>query len=305
VVGLLAVLAVAVIAAGFLIGHTGGGTAPPVNTSFASVGHVALRYPTGWQLGSGVPPVPGLSFSDPLTLATPHATAGLEAGEVAAGSGPTLLPASLRSQVAGSLPAAEPVLLGNLQAYRYSGVVIRRVAGSLTVYVVPTSAGVATAVCWSSGQAPHSFSDQCARALTTLRIIGATTYALGPSAAYAALLSSTFAQLRAASVKPQSQLRAARTPATQASFAAQLAQAYGRAATRLSRAAVSPLVRDAHNAVIAALNQLSTGYSAAATAARSGTDAAYGRAVSQVGRGASALSRAVKTLAGLGYHVTM
>jgi serine/threonine protein kinase len=303
VLGLLA-LAVAAIAGGFLIGHTGGGTASASNTNFASVGHVALRYPTGWQLGSGVPPVPGLNFSDPLTLANPRATAGLEAGEVAGGSGPTLLPASLGSHVVGNLPRAEPVLLGNLQAYRYSGLVIRRVPGSLTIYVVPTSVGVATVVCWSSGRSPRAFADQCARVVATLHLVEATAYPLGPSAAYATLLSSTFARLRAASVGPQSQLRAARTPAAQAGSAAQLAQAYAQAATRLSRAVVSPLVRNAHTAVIAALHQLSTGYSGAATAARSGAGAAYGRAVSQVGGGASALAAAVKSLAGLGYQVT-
>jgi Protein kinase domain len=300
---LLAALAIAVIAGGFLVGHSGGRTAAAQFRNFATVGHLQLRYPSGWQLSSVVPRVPGISFSDRLMLATNGAAAGLTAGEVLDAGGPTLLPASFRSQLQAGSPAPEPVLLGDLQAYRYTGLSVRGLGGTLSLYAVPTSAGVATITCWASTPTPHGFKDQCARVAATLRLVGATPFALGPSAAYARRLSSTFDQLRIAVAKPARLLTAAGTPSGQAGAAQDLAQAYQQAATKLSRATASPLVREANDAVVAALGELAQGYSRAAGAARSGNDGAYRRAIQEVGRGSTTLSAATGALAGLGYKV--
>jgi hypothetical protein len=116
-------------------------------------------------------------------------------------------------------------------------------------------------------------------------------------------LSSTFHQLRIAVAKPARLLGAAGTPFGQAGAAQDLAQAYQQAATQLSAATVSPLVAEANDAVVAALRELAQGYSRAAGAARSGKDAAYGRAIEVVARGFTALSGATKTLSALGYKV--
>ena len=250
-----------------------------------------------------MPKVPGISFSDPLMLSVGGAQAGLIAGEVLDAAGPTLLPASFRAKLAGATPAGGAVLLGGLAAYRYAGLTVGGLAGVLTVYAVPTSAGVATVVCWASTQSASSFQRQCARVAATLRLVGATSYGLAPSAQYAQLLSTTFGQLRAALAGPAAQLETATTPSVQATTGLRVAQAYTQAETQLSRAAVSPLVRDAHEALVGALGELADGYSRAAGAARSGSDATYRRAGQEIGRGSAALSRALQVLAGLGYHL--
>ncbi len=302
-VALLALAAVAAIVVGFLLGHSGSPRPATEDTNFASVGHLQLRYPSGWQLGAGGPAVPGLSFSDPLIIDAGRATAGVEAGEVLDATGPTLLPAALQSAVGGGLPPAVPVLLGDLQAYRYTGLAIRGLPGTLTIYAVPTSAGVATLACWESPRPPAGFADQCASIAATLRLLGASPYELGPSSDYATLLSSTFSRLRGAVLKPENQLKAARLPSDQANAAAQLATAYGLAAMRLSQATVSPLARDANGALVSALRELAEGSSRAASAARSGNDSAYRAATAQVAGGSSALVAATTGLAKLGYRV--
>ncbi|MFZ0042770.1 MAG: hypothetical protein WAK93_15780 [Solirubrobacteraceae bacterium] len=300
---LFGALALVVIIGGFLAGHSGGGSAPAPYSNFASVGHFQLRYPKAWQLGSIAQPVLGLKFDDPLTLTTNAGTAGLQAGAVRAAGGPTLLPPSVRSGAAGGLPKPQPVLLGNVQAYRYRNVSVHGATPASAVYAVPTSAGVITLACWTPATPPAGFADQCDRIADTLRIVGTTAYPLGPSSAYAKLLSSTFTQLRSSVDAEQAQLKSAKTPTAQAAAATALGHAYGQAASRLAHATVSPRDREAQAAVLAALHTISTGYSNAAAAARSGSHAAYQRAAAQVARGSRALTAATTALGGLGYHV--
>lgn len=301
VLPVLAVIALVVIVGGFLVGHSGGGTASAGYANSATVGHLQLRYPSGWQLGTTPLRIPGITFSNPLALSPGAGKTGLTAGEVRDGGGSTLLPASFAAKVRGGLPRSEQVALGSLHAYRYTGVVVRGVADPLTVYVVPTSAGVATVACSVSAGFPQGFQTRCGRVAATLALVGASAYALGPSAGYAKLLSSAFDQLRAALAKPTAALRAAGTPSAQASAATQLAQAYTHASAQLNRAGIDPQVREANTAVVAALNGLAGDYSRAATAAKAGSSASYGSAEAKISRDSTALSAAIRALSVLGY----
>ena len=302
-VGLLAALAVAAAVAGFLLGHGGGSTSAAKLPNFATVGHLQLRYPADWQVGGAGITVPGLGFSDPVTITVHGQTSGIVAGEVPGGGGPTLLAAGFRSKIQGGTPTPQPVLLGALQAYRFGGLTVHGLPGTLTVYAVPTSSGVATLACRQASGAPAGFADQCARVAATLQLVGAKAYPLGPSASYATLLSGTFAQLQTAVTKPESDLRAATTPSAQATAAQQLAHAYDTAAAPLAAASLSPQSRDANAAIVASLHRIATAYSAAAGAARSDSGAAYARATANVSRAVGALGVAVKGLGELGYRV--
>jgi Protein kinase domain len=302
-VGLLAVLAVAAAAAGFVLGHGGGSSGATKLPNFATAGHLQLRYPAGWQVSTASSPVPGMAFSDPVTITADRGASGVTAGEVPAGGGATLLAPGFRSRVEGALPERQAISLGGLQSYRFDGVTVRGLAGTLTVYAVPTSDGVATIACHQSTAAPAGFTDQCARVAATLRLVDTSAYPLGPSSAYAKLLTETFAGLRTAVTTPESDLRAARTQSAQATAAGQLAHAYDHAAAPLIAATLSPEVGDANAAVVAALHQLGAAYAAAAAAARSGSDAAYVRAGANISRAFSALRVAFKGLAQLGYPV--
>ncbi len=230
---LAGVLAVVAIAAGFLIGHSGGKT---TNTggfsSFASVGHVQLHYPSGWQLTSRAPSVPGMTFASPVVISTAASHGQLNAGEVSNAGGPTLLPPGFRARVQGTLPTPEPVSLGTVPAYRYRGLQVSGLSGPVTVYAAPTTSGVATIACWAPAQPVTTFASTCDRVAATLQLVGTTSSPLGPDPAYAKALSSAFGGLRSSSGAAISALDAARTPAAQAAAAAKVAAAYASAAAQ-------------------------------------------------------------------------
>jgi predicted Ser/Thr protein kinase len=300
-IAILAALAAVAIVAGFVIGHSSGGGSDDFANS-ATVGPLQLRYPSGWQIGAALPVLPGISFGDQLVLGR-GSHAGLSAGEVAAGGGPTLLAPAFRARLASPLPPQDATKLGSVEAYRYSDLQVRGLAGTVTVYAVPTSAGVATIVCWASRPAAGGFQADCGRVAATLRLLGATAFPLGPSPAYGHQLTLTFDRLRAASSAPLAALRTARTPGAQASAARQVAHAYSSAAQSLAGATVSPRDRDAQAAIVGALTQLSGSYSRAAAAAQSGSAAAYARAGEAISVASAALSASSRALARLGYTV--
>jgi hypothetical protein len=304
VMPLAVVLALVAVAAGFLVGHSGGGSSSPAFPSSASVGHVQLRYPSAWQLGGASAAVPGLTFTDQLTLASaPPGTGTVLAGVIDGAGGPTLLPASLKSRLLSTLPTGEPVLLGKIEAYRYKGLRVKGLDGDLTVFVVPTSGGTVGIACAAGTRPASPVAADCGAVAATLRLVGVTAYPLGPSQDYAHLIATTFNNLRRSVAGPAATLNAAGTPAAQAAAADQLARAYSGAAAILTRAAVTPALSDEQTALTSALGRLATAYSAAARAARAGSAAGFGVAAAQIRTASSALDSASRALAALGYSV--
>ncbi|HEV2981436.1 MAG TPA: serine/threonine-protein kinase [Solirubrobacteraceae bacterium] len=300
---LAAALFVAALVAGFLVGKGGQSSGAGRLTSSALAGHVLLNYPSDWRLASAPPAVAGLAFSEPLSLAAREAGNGLIAGEIHNASGSTLLARSFRSRVLGALPSAEPMKLGTVEAYRYPALRAAGASGALTLYAVPTSAGVATVICKSARAGAGAFQSQCARAVSTLRLVGAVAYPLTPIASYAERLSAAFAQLGRAAPSQLGVLRAPPSTAAQAQAARQLAAAYAKAAGELSIVAVSPLVAGAHEMLVTALTALSRGYGRAAGGALSGNTSAYTGARAELARARSSLEDALRALAALGYTV--
>ncbi|MCW3027432.1 MAG: serine/threonine protein kinase [Solirubrobacterales bacterium] len=301
--GLIGALAAIAIAGGFLLGHSGTKAVSARFTNSATVGHLQLRYPSGWQVGAGLPAVPGMSFNEPLVLGPTPSLYGLTAGEIADAEGPTLLAASFRGRLGGALPPGDPVKLGGLDAYRYERLHVRGLNGTLTVYAAPTSAGVATLACWDAASAAPAGQAECGRVAATLRLAGAKSYPLGPDAGYASLLSAALTRLHAATSSPLARLPAASSASGQAQAEQRLAMAFSKAAVDLSGAVVSPMVREVHNALTGALRQIASGYSRAAVAAHSGNAGAYRSAGQEVVAGSTAFTRALRGLSGLGYTV--
>jgi serine/threonine-protein kinase len=301
VLAIVGALAAAALAAGYLVGHTGSRQTASAFVNAATLGNLGLRYPAGWQLGATEADIPGVTFSNPLVLTPPQANAALTAGEVADARGTTLLSSSLRARIEGPLPAPDTVRIGALEAYRYSGLRIRGIDGALTLFAIPTTAGVATVTCWASPSGPRGFQGECAQIADTLRLVAATAYPLGPSPAYADALSATFKSLSSAVSGPTAALRAATTPTAQAAAARNLAAAYRRAATVLSAAKPSPAEQVVNGALTASLHQLAAGYAGAAGAAASDDAAAYSRAAKRIDAGSAALSSALGALRKQGY----
>ena len=244
-----------------------------------------------------------MSFANPVKLAARRAQGAL----TARGGRQCRWPIAAQRLLPGataweSANGPTSVSLGGLGPYRYSGIRVHGIGGVVTVYAVPTSAGVATIACIAPPTAPAAAATDCAEVAATLRVVGARAYPLGPTSDYARQLSSTFTKLRSAVAAAATRLRAARTRSGQADAGRGLAAAYS-AASAAAGPAVSPRDSDASAALVAALRVLADGYTALARAAGAGDSGAYGRAQRQVAAGASSLRSALAALAALGYAV--
>ena len=300
-----AVTALAVIvaaAAGALLGGSSKSSAGVAYDSSASSGVIALSFPSGWEQNSSTP-LTGLTLSEPIVLqpSTPGANATLLAGTTSA-TGATLLPAMFTAQVSGPLPAPTTVRLGSVDALRYSGVAVRSGPSPLIVYAVPTTAGVVTIGC--SGPPAAADTITCQRIAGTLRLIGASAYPLGPSAAYAATLTHTFTTLATARSAGEAALAAARTPAGQAVAAAKLASAYTAAAHSLSGLKLSPVVAGVNAQTVAALSSIAADYTHASHAAARDDATGYGLASTAVAHDGAQLQSALAGLHAAGYSAS-
>lgn len=192
--------------------------------------------------------------------------------------------------------------LGALGAYRYAGLSVRGLPGSLTLYAVPTSDGVATVAC--VGSSAVSSAAQCSQIAATLKLNGTTAFGLAPSPQYAAALGRIFGALNSAADAAAASLHAAPSASAQAAAAARLAAAYSSASSALGRLLASPAVRNLDTSIAGSLAALARGYTALASAARAGDEGAYARAARAI---ASDRARAVSELGSLrqaGYVVS-
>ena len=300
-----AAIVAAVIAGvvGFLVGG-GSSSSGEAFANSASAGDVELSFPTGWQRITSAPTIPGLTFSQPLALGASTTSASgqrLLAGEVDA-STPSLLPATFTSAVSGTLPKAEPVLLGSLQAYRYRGLTVKGLSGPLTLYAVPTTGGVATIACLSPSAT--AVTTQCSQIAATLKLSGTTAFDLGPSQQYATSLGHIFSTLQSAAATGASHLQSATTAAAQATAAGQIAAAYNSAASSLRRLSLSPAVRELNASLASSLAAVARDYSALGSAAAAGDEGAYARASSAIGSDRKHAESALAALSGAGYVVS-
>jgi hypothetical protein len=299
------VIAIGAGVAGFLAGDDGGSEAPepaPLTTA-ATAGDVDLRAPATWSPAAAAAEIPGLEFDDPATL-TPRNNGGAAfvAGPVN-GSGPTLLPADFVEQLEEPPGAPDRVRLGDFQAYRYTGLRPRGSDGPLTVYAVPTSAGVLAIACRPPAAGGETFMRDCERAATTLKSSGAEPVALGANERYAAAVTAAVRRLDRARRTGRGQLADARTPGRQANAAGSLASAYAGAERALRRLEPTPADADAHRALVAAVADTKVGYERLRTAADRNRRAAYAAAARRVRAGEREIGRALNGFTELGYVV--
>jgi hypothetical protein len=292
----LALLLVVVVAA-FLIGKSGGGSedsqAAADNVNAAGV--LELSYPDGWQRAESPPEIPGLRLQSPIALSKSGSGAGngLQAGTTRA-TGASLLPAAFLRRLDDEPPRDDAVRLGELDAYRYRDLRPRGYDGSLTVYVAPTTAGVATVACSATAAAADAFLPDCENVAGGLKLVEGEAFALGPDQDYLAKLDKTIARLNSDRARGTSALRKAKGQEGQAKAAASLAQAYGRARRSLRGDPVSPAVRGAAASVQSALTRTQAAYTRLAAAARRGNSGAYSSAQADVKKGEAALQSALR-----------
>jgi hypothetical protein len=296
-------LVVAAAAAGGLIGQAGGSSprrAASLGAS-ASVGSVEVSYPASWHRDDVQPSMPGIRFTDPIRIAASgHGSSGVIAGQVAA-TGPTLLPNTFLKGLSGGAPKPSPVRLGEYAAYRYPGIRPRGTTATATVFVVPTSKGVATIACVAGAHAPQSFLSSCDAVAASLTLHGVKTYPLGADPHYTRILHSTVNTLNTRRRSGARLLHAAKTPAAEARAATMLSLAYAGAAKQLRSVSPGPAAADLHAALGTALSSAAGGYGAFAAAAGRHARPAFRRAQRGIRAAERAVNKQLTALRARGY----
>jgi serine/threonine-protein kinase len=299
--GLVAAIVAGVIAlavVGYLVGSSGSsGGDTPANNSSASAGALTITFPDTWERVESAPPIPGLTFKDPISVAPKGgpAVGALTAG-ITSASDPSLLPATFKKQLSGGEPKGEPVSLGDLEALRYTGLKPNNYPQQLTVYAVPTDSGVATVACSASPAEAANFLPACERAASTLTLSGTEAVDLGIPQTYVKALNSSLQKLQSERTAALKKVKSAGSPAAQASALRQAAAAYAAAAKTLAGQKGGPQVDGANTAIIAALRQGAAGYTLMASGASSNDPGRYKSGETSVKKADAALAKALKAL---------
>jgi hypothetical protein len=292
--------AFAALIVGFLAARLGGEPQPRPAEPFVSSGELALRPPAGWARTRDIPEVPGLALRDGIGLAPSGADgARMAFGRVDA-EGPGLLPKQFARRVRGAEARIQRVRLGRLLAYRYAGLEVPGSDRRVTLYLAPTTIGVAGIACdWERA----TVAEGCDAAARSLKLVRGRPEPLGPSVAYAGNLDRAMRALGAARRRAGARLRAAKSPAGQAAALAGLEAAYRGAGRRLERIRVTRETAPAHRALASGLAATADALRRAASAARRGDSRAYSTAKAQVGRSQNAIRAELGALARSGYDV--
>jgi hypothetical protein len=298
-IGLVAAALLALAVVAFLLGRGGsddgdGGDSQPV-----AAGPLTIDAPSGWRPAGAAFAVPGLRLSDDVTLA-PDGDArkgAMAAGMTDAGNA-SMLPAPFLARLADVPPRDDSVELGELEGYRYEGLKPKGFGQPLTVYVSPTSEGVATVACAGPAGGGSAFLDECETAATTLGLASGTAFPLGGGERYSTRLDATFDRLNAARRSQAAALRKASTPAKQAAAGDALAASYRRAARSLKGAVVSPELAQDNARIVRALGDAGEAYADLAQAARQGKRARYRAAASRASAADERARRALRFIGG-------
>jgi Protein kinase domain len=298
----LTVAAAALLAVvGFLVAprRTTTPPAPPAPVTSASAA-VALAHPAGYTRG-GAAPAP---LTDALVLRRTVAggTVVVAAGRAARATGPTLLPAGLRSGLDEGTPPSH-VRLGRLEALRYPALRPRGSAQAMRVYAVATTAGTVDVVCAAPPAVLTGFADDCEGIATTLRLRGARGLPPRPDKAYASRVGPVLQGLGTARTAALSKMRKAKTPKGQAAAARSAETAYKRAAAGVHGLAQSPWDEGANAALENAFTGAQGAYHDLAAAASAVDRSRYRKAAGQVASAETAVGRAVDRLGRLGYAI--
>jgi serine/threonine protein kinase len=300
-----AVAALAVI--GFFLGR---GSAPERHRTVtdatqraATSGDISVSAPITWRKESTPPTIPGLKLGSALAL-VPTGNAG--SGGFVAGtvprSWPTFLPSSFRRAIGqAAVQRRSVVRLGDLSAFRYSGLKPRGFDGTLTVYAVPQARSETVVACYGTGGAAPP--RQCDQIAASLQLGTAKDYPLAPSPQYAQTVRRAIQRLDTARSRGLRALGNASTQKQQAAAATGIAKAYGTLTSRLKAAEPTAYVRPAQLTIVAAARRVEPAYAALARAASKGDSGGYEAARAVIRSREAQLRAAVAKLKQLGFKL--
>ncbi|HEU4738614.1 MAG TPA: serine/threonine-protein kinase [Solirubrobacterales bacterium] len=280
-------------------------SASPVS---AATDNLAIEAPPGWRRQQREEAVLGLGVKTPIVLEPPpgaDAVPPAVTAGVSAASGPSLLPTAYGHQRAANEQLPGSVHLGDLQAYRYTGL---REPGSrlpAMIYVSPTTLGVVTVACRlpSGTEEARAAARLCDEIAGTVRLREGRGYRLGPSAGFARVLRKRLSKLSRRRDKALSRLRSAGDGSAQAAAAESLADAFREAGSGLKRVRVSPQSKPARQALLTSVQAAGSAYGSLAVAAREEDAGRYAAATEAAEFAEDSSARNLRALGALGYQV--
>jgi hypothetical protein len=194
-------------------------------------------------------------------------------------------------------PATDDVVeLGGVRAYRYRDLRPEGSQRRLTIFVVPTDAGVATAVCVVARRS-------CEAIVATAELSGVEAFALPPRDDFAVALRTTMHALNVSRRRERAQLGEAGTAKGQAREATDLSVVYADAARDFGRLPSGPAEKAAADKVAAGAADLERAYRRLAAAARAERAARYRDARAAIHTLERHLARRIERFGALGYKV--
>ena len=290
-----AAVALVMAAAGAAVGALTSESEPSARTQQSRALGVTL--PAGWK--ERPEPIDGLELSNSVGAA--DGDRGIFAG-LAQDPGVSLLPQKLEELTGGrARSGGEPIKVGELDARRFNTLPLRGTDAELTVYAVPTSAGVATVACYAPPE--DAIADECGATATTLQVRRGRPFSLTPDPDYGAAVNRVIRDLQKTRRLLRQRLGKATTRYQQHTAAGQLRTAFTRAADRVERVRPRAAEADAHARIIRALRNGATVYRRLQRAAQAGDAAAYEQARQQIGPREGDFQGALDALKPLGYTI--
>ncbi|MET0603848.1 MAG: serine/threonine-protein kinase [Baekduia sp.] len=272
---------------------------PPAPASKASTarGSIIVTHPRTWHSSAATPHALDLGVAEQVRL-VPSRGEGAFVGGVTTAVDGDLVPVAL-SRRATTKPSRERVAIGRYSGYRVAGLRIAGLDARVTLYLVPTTGGVAALECYGSG----SVGAGCPEIAASVTLRGVETGALGPDPRLATAAADAMRALNATRTTWRRRLHDASTGAALATSARTLRDAYNNAAARVAGADVTPEATPSRERLRAALSAAASAYGRLAVVAAGHHDSAYDPARVTVRRCESRVNAEVRDLGRRGYRV--
>jgi serine/threonine protein kinase len=301
-----------------VLGHgsaPAGSTSPTPSPTFTprraelASGPLTAAAPPGWARVSSVAKTPGLDFRSAAAAAV-HGDARLGflvVGRLgSAADNESLLPPAFLQRLGlrpGVVPDRRAVRLGSrpIAAYRYDDLRPIGFGRAVTVFVVPTGAGVAAVECVAGAGSAAPLAHGCADSADSLSV-RAATFPVGPSRAFARTVNARLSRLQASLRRDRARYQAARTPTAQGAAGRRLRADYDRSVVSLRAGRLSPADQALSGELVVALARAARAYGRLAGAASAGHANAYAAEARRAARADSAMRRALHALATSAYR---
>jgi hypothetical protein len=290
-VALAAVGAAAGAAAGSLTADEDDG--PPAAESRS----IAFATPAGWREAEARSP--GIRLTDAAAVARDGQTitAGMQRFRE-----PTLFPVSFRTRVRDvPLGPGELVRVAGLEAQVHRDVALRESGERVTVYAVPTSAGVATVEC--AAPRGERVAPACDRAAATLELRRGEPLGLRPDARYGEAVDKAVGQLQPLRRSLRLRLGKARTRAEQTQATADLARAFDRTARSIERIEPPAVAVNANKGIADAMRRAAAAYNGMRKSAAAFDVAGWERGELRVRAAEARVQGSLDALRQLGYTI--